>query len=81
MAVEQESVSKILSMLSHPLRREILLNLNGKGEPSFTDLLNLLEVDTGKLSFHLRFRSFHRANFLRQVQTKQGWRKRSQNRS
>jgi uncharacterized RDD family membrane protein YckC/DNA-binding transcriptional ArsR family regulator len=54
MAVEQESVSKILSMLSHPLRREILLNLNGKGESSFTDLLNLLEVDTGKLSFHLR---------------------------
>jgi len=54
MAVEQESVSKILSMLSHPLRREILLNLNGKGESSFTDLLNLLKVDTGKLSFHLR---------------------------
>jgi uncharacterized RDD family membrane protein YckC len=54
MAVEQESVSKILSMLSHPLRREILLNLSEKGESSFTDLLNILEVDTGKLSFHLR---------------------------
>ena len=54
MAVEQESVSKILSILSHPLRREILLNLNEKGEVSFTDLLNLLKVDTGKLSFHLR---------------------------
>jgi len=54
MAVEQERVSKILSILSHPLRREILLNLNEKGEVSFTDLLNLLKVDTGKLSFHLR---------------------------
>jgi len=54
MAVEQESVSKILSILSHPLRREILLNLSEKGESTFTELLNLLKVDTGKLSFHLR---------------------------
>lgn len=53
MAVE-ENVSKVLSILSHPLRREILLNLSEKGEASFTDLLNLLKVDTGKLSFHLR---------------------------
>jgi uncharacterized RDD family membrane protein YckC len=54
MAVAQENVSKILSILSHPLRREILLNLSEKGELSFTDLLNLLNIDTGKLSFHLR---------------------------
>ena len=54
MAVEQESVSKILSILSHPLRREILLNLSERGEASFTELLNLLKVDTVKLSFHLR---------------------------
>jgi uncharacterized RDD family membrane protein YckC/DNA-binding HxlR family transcriptional regulator len=54
MAVDQEQISKILSILSHPLRREILLNLSEKGELSFTDLLNLLKVDTGKLSFHLR---------------------------
>jgi uncharacterized RDD family membrane protein YckC/DNA-binding transcriptional ArsR family regulator len=54
MAVDQESISKVLSILSHPLRREILLNLSEKGELSFTDLLNLLKVDTGKLSFHLR---------------------------
>jgi len=54
MAIDQESVSKILSILSHPLRREILLSLSEKGELSFTDLLNLLKVDTGKLSFHLR---------------------------
>ena len=54
MAVDQGNVSKILSVLSHPLRREILLDLSNKGESSFTDLLNLLKVDTGKLSFHLR---------------------------
>ncbi len=54
MAVNQENISRILSILSHPLRREILFNLSEKGESSFTDLLNLLKVDTGKLSFHLR---------------------------
>jgi len=54
MAVGQEDISKILSILSHPLRREILLNLSEKDEASFTELLNLLKVDTGKLSFHLR---------------------------
>jgi uncharacterized RDD family membrane protein YckC len=54
MAVDQSNVSKVLSVLSHPLRREILLDLSDNGESSFTDLLNLLKVDTGKLSFHLR---------------------------
>ncbi len=54
MAVDQGNVSKVLSVLSHPLRREILLDLSNNGESSFTDLLNLLKVDTGKLSFHLR---------------------------
>ena len=54
MAVEQTNVSKILSVLSHPIRREILLDLSEKNESSFTELLNMLKVDTGKLSFHLR---------------------------
>jgi uncharacterized RDD family membrane protein YckC len=54
MAVNQENVSKVLSVLSHPLRRDILLHLSNNGEASFTDLLNFLKVDTGKLSFHLR---------------------------
>jgi uncharacterized RDD family membrane protein YckC len=54
MAVDQGNVSKVPSVLSHPLRREILLDLSNNGESSFTDLLNLLKVDTGKLSFHLR---------------------------
>ena len=54
MAVSQENVTKILSILSHPLRREILMCLSEKGECSFTDLMNALGIDTGKLSFHIR---------------------------
>jgi len=54
LAVDEDSVSKILSVLSHPIRRGILHLLSNKGECSFTDLLTALEVDTGKLSFHLR---------------------------
>jgi uncharacterized RDD family membrane protein YckC/DNA-binding HxlR family transcriptional regulator len=54
MSVDQENVSKILSVLSHKIRREILLILHEKGETSFTELLNALKIDTGKLSFHIR---------------------------
>jgi uncharacterized RDD family membrane protein YckC len=54
MTIEQESVSKVLSVLAHPLRREILRDLSDNKECSFTDLLNALKIDTGKLSFHLR---------------------------
>jgi len=54
MSVDQENVTKILSVLSHPLRRQILRYISEKQECSFTDLMNALNVDTGKLSFHLR---------------------------
>ena len=54
MAVNERNVSKILSVLSHPLRRRILLYLNEKIECSFTDFATAFSVDTGKLSFHLR---------------------------
>ena len=54
MAIDQENVSKILSALSHRIRREILLILHEKGETSFTEFMNRLGVDTGKLSFHMR---------------------------
>jgi len=65
MAVNQENISRILIVLSHPIRREILLNLNERGECSFTDLMNALNVDTGKLSFHIR----NLAAFLEQTPT------------
>lgn len=54
MAVDQENVTRILSALSHPLRRQILQYLSEKEECSFTDLMNVLQVDTGKLSFHVK---------------------------
>ena len=54
MAVDQENVTKILSALSHPLRRQILRYLSENEECSFTELMNALGVDTGKLSFHIR---------------------------
>jgi len=54
MTVDQDTVSRILSELSHPLRRGILLGLDENVELSFTDLMNILNVDTGKLSFHIR---------------------------
>jgi len=54
MTVDQDSVSRILSELSHPLRRQILLILDENAELSFTDMMNILDVDTGKLSFHIR---------------------------
>ncbi len=54
MSVDQDSVSRILSVLSHPLRRAILLTLSENGENSFTDLMHSLKIDTGKLSFHIR---------------------------
>ncbi len=51
---EQDNVSKILSVLSHKIRREILLILQKNGETTFTELMKTLNVDTGKLSFHIR---------------------------
>lgn len=54
MAVDQENVSRIFSVLSHPLRRQILFFLSDNRQCSFTDLANALDVDSGKLSFHIR---------------------------
>jgi len=54
MVVDQDNVSRILTILSHSIRREILALLNEKGECSFTDIMNSLSLDTGKLSFHMR---------------------------
>lgn len=65
LATDEDSVSKILSVIAHPLRRDILDLISDKGECSFTDLLNALQVDTGKLSFHLRTLS----SFLEQTPT------------
>lgn len=54
MALNEENVSKLLLILSHKLRRDILLILDEKKEQSFSELMSTLEIDTGKMSFHLR---------------------------
>lgn len=54
MAVEEENLSKLFLILSHKIRRDILSILAEKKELQFSDLMNILNVDTGKLSFHLR---------------------------
>jgi uncharacterized RDD family membrane protein YckC len=54
MSEGEGNVSKIFLILSHKLRRDILLILSEKKEQSFSDLMNALEIDTGRMSFHLR---------------------------
>ncbi|MGD2066581.1 MAG: helix-turn-helix domain-containing protein, partial [Candidatus Bathyarchaeota archaeon] len=54
MAVDEKNVSKLFSVLSNKLRRDILSLLYEKKELSFSDLMNALDIDTGKMSFHLR---------------------------
>ncbi|MEJ2242456.1 MAG: RDD family protein [Candidatus Bathyarchaeota archaeon] len=54
MTTDKDNVSKIFLILSHKLRRDILFNLSEKKEQSFSDLMNALNIDTGRMSFHLR---------------------------
>lgn len=54
MALNEENISKLLLVLSHKIRRDILIFLDEKKELSFSELMNFLEIDTGKMSFHLR---------------------------
>jgi len=54
MSLNDENISKILLILSHKIRRDILLFLLEKKELSFSELMNALEIDTGRMSFHLR---------------------------
>lgn len=54
MSLNDEDISKVLLTLSHKIRRDVLLLLLEKKELSFSELMNVLEIDTGKMSFHLR---------------------------
>lgn len=53
MTINEENISQILRVLSHNIRREILIILRKK-EHSFSELMSILDIDTGKMSFHLR---------------------------
>lgn len=52
MDVDFASLHKVLK---DPTRRDIILHLNRKGQLTYTELMNLLEVtNTGKLNYHLK---------------------------
>ncbi|MCR6668901.1 MAG: hypothetical protein NDF51_02775 [archaeon YNP-WB-040] len=52
MSIDFESLSDVLK---HPIRRKIILTLFERGNLSYVDLMNLIEVSsTGKLNYHLK---------------------------
>lgn len=54
MAAETNEYDAIFTALKHPVRRQILLFLEQKGEESFTDIQNAVSInDTGLVSYHL----------------------------
>jgi len=52
---ETDEYDEIFAALKHPIRRQILLFLEQKGEASFTDIQNAVGInDTGLMSYHLK---------------------------
>lgn len=52
---ESDDYDEIFAALKHPVRRQILLLLEDKGEVSFTEIQNALGLnDTGLISYHLK---------------------------
>ena len=52
---ETNGYDTIFAALKHPARRQILLLLEQKGEVSFTDIQNTVDINnTGLLSYHLK---------------------------
>lgn len=50
--IEEETYSLIFRSLKHPIRRKILRMLVGK-QMSFSEILNILSIDSGHLSYHI----------------------------
>lgn len=52
---EPDNYDRVFAALRHPVRRQILLFIEGKGEVSFTEIQNNAGLDdTGLLSYHLK---------------------------
>lgn len=52
---ETDEYTEIFAALKHPVRRQILLFLEEKGEASFTQVQNAVSIeDTGLMSYHLK---------------------------
>jgi len=54
LTTETKEYDAIFTALKHPVRRQILLFLEQKGEASFTEIQNAVNInDTGLISYHL----------------------------
>jgi DNA-binding transcriptional ArsR family regulator len=52
---EENQYDEIFTALKHPVRRQILLFIDGKGEASFTEIQQQTGItDTGLMSYHLK---------------------------
>lgn len=52
---EESQYDEIFTALKHPVRRQIILFINSKGEASFTDIQQETGInDTGLMSYHLK---------------------------
>jgi DNA-binding transcriptional ArsR family regulator len=52
---EKDDYNEIFAALRHPMRRQLLLLLEDKGEVSFTEIQNAVGMsDTGLMSYHLK---------------------------
>ena len=76
---ETDEYDRIFAALKHPLRRQILLLLEEKGEASFTEIQKATGVnDTGLLSCHLKelgtlLEQSERGNMTFQKSEEQAW--------
>jgi len=51
---EAKELTDFIGAIGHPIRRRIIRILHENMEASYSDLLSMLNIETGKLNFHLR---------------------------
>jgi uncharacterized RDD family membrane protein YckC/DNA-binding transcriptional ArsR family regulator len=53
-SIEEDRVTHVMRVLSHPIRRAILMTLRQSKSSTFSELMRLMMVDAGTLGFHLK---------------------------
>lgn len=53
-SVEEEKITHVMRVLSHPIRRAILMTLRRSKALTFSELMRSLMIDAGTLGFHLK---------------------------
>jgi len=51
---EVKELTDFIGAIGHPIRRQIIRILHKNMEVSYSDLLSMLNIETGKLNFHLK---------------------------